>query len=408
MKRGWQTAAKMLAVVLVSAMYAMPQGYTVSARPGALNYIEGNVYLNGKPVSDKGLRSVFLGANDTLSSDAGKAEVLLTPGVFLRIGDNSAIKMVSPSLTDTQVEVTRGEAMVEAAGLVKDNDITILDQEGSVKLVKEGLYRFTADNPPVAAVLDGKAEVAFGGHKVELGKGHQTVIGPELKSEKFDLSKSDELYAWSNIRSQYDAASSYQTAKNVNIDNYGGWWGYGFGGWYSPGWFWNNGFDSWAWLPAYGAFYSPFGWGFYAPGVIGYAPIVNVPVYGGGGTYWKNHPKPTPVPVNPKKPPAVGKIASSPAAYEAARVQAAHSFAATGFRTANGSHVSAGHSGIFGGGGSGAGHVSASSIAGGGHASSGGGYSGGGGHAGGGGSSGGGGGGHASGGGGGGGGGGHH
>lgn len=406
MERLWQPAAKMLAGLLVSAMCAAPQGYTVSARPGALNYIEGNAYINGQPVSDKGLRAVFLNAGDTLSTGPGKAEVLLTPGVFLRIGDDSAVKMISPSLTDTRVEVTRGEAMVEAAGLVKDNSIQILDHNGTIRIEKDGLYRIAAGNPPTAAVLEGRAEVLFESQKIDLGKGHETVIGPVLKAAKLDRTKEDDLYAWSNIRSQYDAASSYQAAKNVNIDNYGGWWGYGFGGWYSPGWYWNSGFDSWAWLPAYGAFYSPFGWGFYAPGVVGYAPVVSVPVYAGNGNYWKNHPKPgkgtiATVPVNPKRPPAVGAIASSPAAYAAARVHAAHSFAATGFNTASGAHVSASRSGFLGALGGSAGHVSGGGSSGGGHAS-GGGFSGGG-HAGGGG----GGGGHAGGGGGGGGGGGH-
>ena len=382
MKRVWQTAAKVLAGLLVTAVYAMPQGYTVSARPGALNYIEGNAYLNGRPVSDKGLRAVFLSANDVLSTDAGKAEVLLTPGVFLRIGDNSAVKMVSPSLTGTQVEVTRGEAMVEAAGLMKENDIQVLDHNGTIRIEKDGLYRFTAGNPPTAAVLEGKAEVFFEGQRIELAKGHETVIGSALKAEKFDPKKEDELYAWSNIRSQYDAASSYQTAKNMSINSSNSdWWGYGFGG-YSPGWLWNSGFNSWAWLPGDGAFYSPFGYGFYAPGVVGYAPIVNMPVYG-GGTYWKNHP--SPVPVNPKNPPAVGAVASSPASYAAARVQAAHSFAATGFTASNGTHVSAG-SAFSGAASSGASHASGGGVSGGGHAS--GGFSGagaGGGHAGGGG-----------------------
>jgi len=400
MKRVGHTAATVLAGLLVTAMHAMPQGYTVSARPGALNYIEGDVFLNGRAVSDKGLRSLFLSANDTLSTGVGKAEVLLTPGVFCRIGDNSAVKMVSPSLTDTQIEVTRGEAMVEAVGLVKDNDITVLDHEGTIKLEKEGLYRFSADNPATAAVIEGKAEVFFGSQKIELGKGHETVIGPVLKAEKFDAKKADDLYAWSNIRAQYDAASSYQAAKTVDINNNGGWWGYGYGGWYSPGWFWNNGFNSWAWLPAYGAFYSPFGWGFYAPGLIGYAPYVTVPVY--GGTYWKNNPKPgTPVAVNPKNPPAVGATASSPALYAAARTQAAHSFQATGYSTANTGHVSAGHaassfgagtaggashasgggfSAASGGGHAGGGGFSAASAGGGGHAGGGGGGGGGGGH----------------------------
>jgi hypothetical protein len=375
MKRVWQTAAKGLAGLLLITMYAMPQGYTVSARPGALNYIEGNVYINGQQISEKGLRSVFLNANDTLSTDLGKAEVLLTPGVFLRLGDNTAVKMISPSLTDTQVEVTRGEAMVEAAGLVKENDITVLDHEGTIKIQKEGLYRFTADNPPTAGVLEGKAQVFFGGEKIELGKGHETVIGAALKAQKFDPKREDELYAWSNIRSQYDAASSYQAAKNVSLNNSSGWWGgYGYNGFYSPGWFWNNGFNSWAWLPGYGAFYSPFGWGFYAPAIIGYAPVVYVPV-SGVGTVVKNPQKPgTPVAVNPKNPPAVGSVATSPAAYAAARVQAAHSFAATGYSTASGGHVSATRAAASFGGSSGGGaaHASSGGFSGGGHASGGG------------------------------------
>ncbi|MBV9760226.1 MAG: FecR domain-containing protein [Acidobacteriaceae bacterium] len=397
MKRVWPVAAKALAGFFVSALCAMPQGYTISARPGALNYIEGYVFINGAPVSDKGLRSVFLSVNDTLSTGAGKAEVLLSPGVFLRIGDNSAIKMISPSLTDAQVEVTRGEAMIEAPGLLKDSDVTILDHQGTVKISKEGLYRISADAPPTAAVLEGKAEVFFGNDKVDLSKGHETTIGPALKAQKFDPKKGDDLYAWSVVRSEYDAASSYQASRNINLLGNGGWWDYGYSGFYSPGWFWNNGFDSWAWLPAYGAFYSPFGWGFYAPGVVGYAPVVYAPVYGGGGgggTWWKNHPKPgTPVPVNPKRPPAVGAVASSPAAYAMARSQAARSFQNTGYSTASGGHVSASHAASSFNGGSGSrassGGFSGSSA----HASSGG-SSGGGGHAGGGGSGAGGGGSH--------------
>ncbi|MBV9610968.1 MAG: FecR domain-containing protein, partial [Acidobacteriaceae bacterium] len=362
MNRLWQTAARMLAGITVAACCATPQGYTISARPGALNYVEGDAFINGAPVSNKGVRSTFLNANDTLSTDAGKAELLLTPGVFLRIGDNSAVKMIAPSLTNTQVEVTRGEAMLEVTGLVKDNEIQVFDRNGAIRIEKDGLYRFSADEPPTAAVLEGKAEVSFEGRRIQLGKGHETVIGPELRAEKFDLTRNDDLYAWSNVRSQYDAASSYQAAKSVPINNTGGWWGYGYGGWYSPGWFWNGAFDSWAWLPAYGAFYSPFGWGFYAPGIIAYAPVVYVPVSGGGGTTpTKPNPKPTPkpVPVNPKQPPAVGAIAASPAAYAAARVQAAHSFAATGFATGGGGHISAGRA------------ASMASSGGGGHASGG-------------------------------------
>ncbi|MGA8027014.1 MAG: hypothetical protein WB992_07700 [Bryobacteraceae bacterium] len=398
MKRVWQTSAKVAGGLVLTALYAMPQAYTISAKPGAVNYIEGNAYLDGRPISQKVLRATFLNANDTLSTDIGKAEVLLTPGVFLRIGDNSQIRMISPSLTNTQLEVIRGEAMIEAAGLMKDNSVQIIDHGASITLERNGLYRITGDEPPTAGVIDGKASLYLGERKVEIGKGHETVIASPLKVEKFDKKRDDDLYAWSNVRSEYDAAASYQTSTNAAINSYGGLGGYGFDGYglggygfngfYGSGWLWNNGFSSWAWLPGAGAaFYSPFGFGFYGPAYIGYAPVIYAPVYGGGGgTVTKK-----PVPVNPQHPPAIGAIAASPSANEAARVQAARSFAASGgFRTASGDTVpvgrssgSSGSSGVTGSSRGSSGGIAARSS-GGGFASSGashsGGGSGGGGH----------------------------
>ena len=195
MNRVWHTPAKILTGLFVTAMCAMPQAYTISARPGVVNYIEGNASLNGHEVSVTKLKSTFLNANDVLSTDIGKAEVLLTPGVFLRIGDNSAIRMISPSLTDIQIQLERGQAMIEVDDLVKDNQINMLNHGGSVSILKTGLYRFSTDPAPIAAVIDGKAEVTVGDTRKELSKGRQVVLVPELKAEKFDRKKEDDLYA---------------------------------------------------------------------------------------------------------------------------------------------------------------------------------------------------------------------
>lgn len=385
MKRVWATSTKVLAGLFVAALYAMPQAYTISARPGVVNYVEGNAYLNGHAISANALKATFLNANDTLSTDVGKAEVLLTPGVFLRIGDNSQIRMISPSLTNTQVEVSRGESMIEAAGLIKDNNIQIIDHGASITIEKNGLYRITGDAPPTAAVIDGKAEVYFGDKKVDIGKGYEVLLSEGLKEQKFDPKKEDDLYAWSNVRSQYEAAASYQAAKNVTTNNFGnslwGWNGFGFGGWYSPGWFWDNGFNSFAWLPGNGAFFSPFGYGFYGPGLVPYAPVVVAPVYLGGTLRNGYVPSKTTttaaVPVNPSNPPAIGTAIRSPWAARLARTQVAQSFANSGFSTASGNHVAVG-------GWSGASHASWSGSAahssgfsgggGGGHAAGGGGH----------------------------------
>ncbi len=363
MKRGLRISAAAMTGLFLMASAASSQNYTISAKPGVVNYIEGTAYLNGSKLSAQAVRATFLSAGDVLSTSEGKAEVLLTPGVFLRIGDNSEIHMISPSLINTQVEIVRGEAIIEAAGLVKDNTVQVTDHGASISIEKNGLYRFKADSPPAAAVLEGKASVNFGEKKLELSKDHETILNELLKSEKFDPKQEDDLYAWSNVRSEYEAAASYQAAKSVSADSYGGGWGsYGYAGLYGPGWFWNSAFDSWAWLPANGAFYSPFGWGFYSPGVVGYAPVVTTPVYRGGhwdhkgqpgNPNWHHHWNGTStnaaVPVRTDRPPAVGVIASSPWAAHEARVQAAHSLASTGAFNP-GVNARTGISGAFAGG----------------------------------------------------------
>src|SRR4051794_36604947 len=108
---GKRAACFLAGLILVTA-YATPQAYTVSAKPGAVNYVEGAAYINGAPISEKDLKTTFLNANDILSTDLGKAEVLLVPGVFLRVGDNARVRMVSPSLVATQVEALSGETMI--------------------------------------------------------------------------------------------------------------------------------------------------------------------------------------------------------------------------------------------------------------------------------------------------------
>ena len=285
MKRVWKRPVQVLSGLLLSAMCALPQGYTVSAKPGAVNYIEGSAFLNDNPISVKSLKSTFLSVNDTLSTGRGKAEVLLTPGLFLRLGNNSEVRMISPSLTDTKVEVLGGEVMLEVAGLMKDNNVQIIDHGAYTTISKDGLYRFTADNPPVAAVLEGKATVTLNDRAVNLKKGKETVLAGNLDQEKFNTKQEDDLYAWSNVRSEYSAAASYRVATaaansglwNGNNGGYSNGYGngYGYNGFnsFGPGWLWDSGFNSYAWLPGSGSFYSPFGYGFYSPGLVGYAPV---------------------------------------------------------------------------------------------------------------------------------------
>jgi hypothetical protein len=258
-----------LAGLFVASVSLLAQAPVTSAEPGTLNYVEGTAYVDGQQVEHSRIGHINLTPNETLSTDStGKAELLLTPGVFFRLGSNSEVRMVANSLTNTQLQLTRGEAFVDAPMLLKDNNVQILEQSASVKLLKDGLYRFDADRGQVA-VFDGKIAVSVNDQKVEFGKGREVLLASApLKAEKFDTKQHDSLYAWSNVRSEYAAEASYSAAKNINIYNYGG-----FGG----GWLWNPWYSSWAFMPWSGYAYGPFGWGFFSPAYVRYAPVYYAP-----------------------------------------------------------------------------------------------------------------------------------
>ena len=114
-------------VMLSLATLCAPVFGANPARPGTLNYIEGSAYLEGKPLTQKAVGSTDLAPGQVLSTGQGKAEILLTPGVFLRLDDNSSVKMISPDLTFTQLGLERGRATVEVDELHPQNDLQIVE-----------------------------------------------------------------------------------------------------------------------------------------------------------------------------------------------------------------------------------------------------------------------------------------
>ncbi len=250
-----------LALIAAAGFCVLPSAAATSAIPGMLNYVEGQVSVAGQPVTAQSVGSTQLEPGQVIETGQGRAEILLTPGVFLRIGDNSAVRMVSPNLTDTRVEVLRGEALVEAADVLKDSNIQVMLNGSSTKLVKHGLYDFNANSGQVS-VLDGKALVLQGDRQVELKKGHMIALAAGLKKKGFDtkaVEQQDQLYAWSRLRSEYDAEAAMQSATTV-VAGGPGWWG--------PGWYWNPWWGMYSFLPGDGFLYSPFGYPYYSPGFI--------------------------------------------------------------------------------------------------------------------------------------------
>ncbi|HXW89605.1 MAG TPA: FecR domain-containing protein [Terriglobales bacterium] len=265
------TAASLfLAAVLVVPAWGANSG-THSALPGTLNYVEGQASIGNQTLDAKSVGTAELQAGQTLTTDNGKAEILLTPGVFLRLGADSSLSMVSPNLTSTELALHQGEAMVEVDQIYKENDIRIAQNGATVQLLKVGLYDFDAAHQQVR-VFDGKAVVRDGDRTLTLKAGREVALNGEgrLKATSFDkkVAEVDDLYRWSSLRSDYLAEANVDAAR-VYVVN--GWYG---PGWLGAGWYYNPWWGAYTFLPARGFLYSPFGWGFYSPLFVGRAPAL--------------------------------------------------------------------------------------------------------------------------------------
>jgi hypothetical protein len=234
------------------------------ARPGSVNYVEGQASSEGQSLGPEAIGKTELHAGQSLETQAGKAEVLLTPGVFLRLGDNSSATMISPTLTNTELRLDKGEATVEIAELHAQNNIVMEEDGAKVRLTKTGFYNFDADHH-VARVYQGEANVEVNGQDIKVEKEHQLALnaGASMKPEKFDKKQvQDALYQWSSLRSSYLAEANVDRAQDYQVDN-----------WYGAGWDWDPYYGAYTFIPGDGIFYSPFGWGFYSPFDVGFAPI---------------------------------------------------------------------------------------------------------------------------------------
>src|SRR5882762_5478378 len=249
--------------IILAAALSAPAFGANPARPGTINYVEGQVSIAGQPLDAQAIGSAELQSGQSLDTQIGKAEILLTPGAFFRLGDNSSVTMISPSLTDMELRLDKGRAMVEIAELHPQNNLMIVQDGDTVRLSKTGLYEFDSDNDQVR-VYEGQAHVRHMDRDIEVKSKHQVALGANasLKPEKFDTKQADDLYNWSSLRSSYVAEANVDRAQV-----------YAMGNWYGSGWDWDPYFGTYAYIPGDGIFYSSFGWGFYSPFFVGLAPI---------------------------------------------------------------------------------------------------------------------------------------
>jgi hypothetical protein len=280
----------------------------ISAHSGVIQLTEGTVELDGAPLQSPAKLGEFQDVKNgqTLATKDGDAEVLLTPGVFLRLAENSSFKMVSNNLSDTRVEVLSGTAMVQIGDLLPDNAITVLFHDADIELSKRGLYRVDSDPVARLRVYEGFAKVTSGDMKpVEAVKGREVDFDDKMEAKNFDTKETDAFYRWNERRDEYIAQANITSARTASNSGYGSGYGYGgsgtglgtmagYGGMSGYGgmgmgtgmgmgnWMYNPWFGMFTYVPYAGMYYSPFGYGYYSPGLVGGLFLPGSPYYYGG------------------------------------------------------------------------------------------------------------------------------
>src|SRR5580704_6466967 len=293
---GWSSGTTLCVTLGTLAAGTACAQYVISSHSGVLQYVEGRAFLADKPVEPKFGQFPDIKENQEFRTEDGRAEILLTPGVFLRLGENSAIRMLSTRLVDTRVEVLSGSAIVESNEIPKDNAIELVYKKDSIRLQKQGLYRVDTE-PAHFQVFEGEAAVTDPSGQLTLHGGKQTNLAGVLMAENFDRKAEDQdaLYRWSDRRASYVAQANVAAASSASGGGYGGYgngggYGLGFGGLgyglgsgfgypgYLGGWAFNPMFGMYTYMPYSGFGYSPFGYTYYSPTTVVYAPS-----YGGSG-----------------------------------------------------------------------------------------------------------------------------
>lgn len=249
----------------------------ISAHSGVVHYIEGDVAIDGSVIQPKFGEFPDLKNGQVLATEEGRAEVLLTPGVFLRLAENSSVRMVSNTLSDTQLQVISGSALIEAGELLPDNSITIECAGVRIALPKKGLYGVDAANSKLR-VFDGQAIATLGNQQIAVHKSHEIALGETLADVKFDAKETDPFYRWNVRRAEYIAAANVTAAHIESNSNLRSGYAAGSGG----AWNWNPYFGMFTFLPASGVYNSPFGSVFYSPGTVDsifFSPVYISPVY---------------------------------------------------------------------------------------------------------------------------------
>jgi hypothetical protein len=180
----------------------------ISAKAGGVNHVAGDVtFRRAGAIEWKRLTT----GDDLKSGDAvrtgadGRAEILLNPGSYLRLGHDTEFVFADTKLDKLRLRLQSGSAVVEATGF-SDIDVlvTVETPEALASILRSGLYRFNASRSGATEVFVHSGRVSVGGVLVKGGRFVRVAAGAGAPLvAKFDKKQQrDALDLWSRERAR--------------------------------------------------------------------------------------------------------------------------------------------------------------------------------------------------------------
>jgi len=261
------TMALMLSATLVLNAQNREK-FVISAKAGGINTVSGLAELRGFRGADWVQLSVTddLKAGDVVRTGMdGRVEMLLNPGSYLRVGENSEFELTDNSLENLEVRLTRGTAIIEATGADETElAINITTPQAKMVIVRRGLYRVSLISGDATELFVKKGRVLLANSHTKVKEGYKVVFSSTAfylaKLGKADKEK-DSLESWSRTRAQTLALAnrrveqSGQSLLMARLYNFGN----DFSAQKSGVWFFNSAFGCYTFLPFQFGWGSPYG-----------------------------------------------------------------------------------------------------------------------------------------------------
>jgi FecR-like protein len=275
---------------------------SISAKAGGVNTVLGHVMI-ARQGQDPQLLSATddVAAKDIVTTGTtSNAEILLNPGSYLRLAENSEFQFDDISLDHLKLRLTKGSAIVEATGIADmDLGINLTTPHATFTIIRSGIYRISVE-PDSASLAVYKGRASYGPNNTDVLKGGNSV---RLSNGVAELAKvpkeKDAFELWSKQRAQLLAKANERLS------------GRALNGYLS-----NRGWDSWLWGPSrfglwtfnssFGCYtFLPFFYGWSSP----YGHYYGSYFWRGGGYYGHN---PNPIIVNNQTPTVTNSGTTTP------------------------------------------------------------------------------------------------